>query len=200
MNWIFLNGSSPLAYRRTRFSISFRERIDLGFEGQEFVNEVHVFDETVIVFCDLQEGHEVVGLLLLHLLSERAEDLLDLGAVDLAAAVLVEDLETLDVVLLAAGVGGDSLRLLQDRVEVGELDSLSTQFGGSSELLDRLVGEGAAEGSEDVAQVEGVNIVAFVGLVEDHESVLCFAHGECDEINRTKGIPVKNPLKREDPH
>ena len=30
-----------------------------------------------------------------------------------------------------------------------------TQFGGSSELLDGLVGEGAAEGSEDVAQVEG---------------------------------------------
>merc|ERR1712142_155031 len=31
-------------------------------------------------------------------------------------------------------------------------------------------------GAEDVAQVEGINIVAFVGLVEDNESVLSFTH------------------------
>ena len=57
-------------------------------------------------------------------LTERAKDLLDLSAVDFAAAVLVEDLEAFDVVLLASGVGGDALRLLQNWVEIGELDPL----------------------------------------------------------------------------
>ncbi len=52
--------------------------------------------------------------------------MLDLSAVDLAAAVLVEDLKALDVILLAARVGGDALRLLQDRVEISELDAAGT--------------------------------------------------------------------------
>jgi len=76
---------------------------------------------------------------------------------------------------LALSIVVDSLSLLQDRVEVGDLDSSSPQLGGSSELNDGFVGESAAEGSEDVAQVEGVDIVALVGLVEDHECVLSFA-------------------------
>ena len=45
-------------------------------------------------------------------LTERAKDLLDLGAVDLLAAVLVEDFEAFNIVLFASGVGGDSLGLL----------------------------------------------------------------------------------------
>ena len=59
-------------------------------------------------------------------LTERAKDLLDLGAVDLLAAVLVEDFEAFDVVLFAAGIGGDSLRLRQNWVEIRERDPLGT--------------------------------------------------------------------------
>merc|ERR1712042_307896 len=99
---------------------------------------------------------------------ERAKDLLGLGAVDLLAAVLVEDLEAFNVVLFASGVSGDSLRLLQNWVEVGEGDPLGTQFGGSSELNDGFVGESASKSSQDVAQVKGINIIAFVGLVENN--------------------------------
>ena len=58
--------------------------------------------------------------------TERAKDLLDLGAVDLLAAVLVEDFEAFNVVLFASSVSGDSLRLLQNWVEVGKGDPLGT--------------------------------------------------------------------------
>merc|ERR1712228_24499 len=150
--------------------------IYLGFEGQEFFNEVHVHDEAIIILLDVQKGHDVVGFFLLHLLSERAKDLLDLGAVDLLAAVLVEDFEAFNVVLFASGVSGDSLRLLQDRVEIGKGDPLGTQFGGSSELNDGFVGESASKSSQDVAQVKGINIIAFVGLVENNKGVLRFTH------------------------
>jgi len=150
--------------------------IYLGFEGQKFVNEVHVHDETIIILLDVQEGHDVVGFLLLHLLSERAKNLFDLGAVDLLGAVLVEDFEAFDVVLFAAGIGGDSLRLRQNWVEIRERDPLGTQFGGSSELNDGFVGESASKSSQDVAQVEGINIIALVGLVENNKGVLRFTH------------------------
>merc|ERR1719283_366802 len=128
------------------------------------------------IFLDVQKGHDVVGFLLLHLLSERAKDLLDLSAVDLLAAVLVEDFEAFNVVLFASGVGGDSLRLRQNWVEVGKGDPLGTQFGGSSEFNDGFVGESASKSSQDVAQVEGINIIAFVGLVENNKGVLRFTH------------------------
>merc|ERR1719245_1004425 len=163
--------------------------IYLGFEGQEFFNEVHVHDEAIIILLDVQKGHDVVGFLLLHLLSERAKDLLDLSAVDLLAAVLVEDFEAFNVVLFASGVSGDSLRLLQDRVEVCKGDPLGTQLGGSSELNDGFVGESASKSSQDVAQIKGVDVIAFVGLVENHESVLGFTH-DC----RTRSTAKKELL------
>merc|ERR550534_2975032 len=140
-----INGTFPLIYRRNNFDYGRIGMIYLGFEGQEFFNEVHVHDEAIIILLDVQKGHDVVGFLLLHLLSERAKDLLDLGAVDLLAAVLVKDFEAFNVVLFASGVSGDSLRLLQDRVEIGKGDPLSTQFGGSSEFNDGFVGESASK-------------------------------------------------------
>merc|ERR550534_1428283 len=171
-----INGTFPLIYRRNNFDYGRFGMIYLSFEGQEFFNEVHVHDEAIIILLDVQKSHDVVGFLLLHLLSERAKDLLDLGAVDLLAAVLVEDFEALNVVLFASGVSGDSLRLLQDRVEIGKGDPLGTQFGGSSEFNDGFVGESASKSSQDIAQVKGINIIAFVGLVENNKGVLRFTH------------------------
>merc|ERR550534_1234143 len=174
-----INGTFPLIYRRNNFDYGRFGMIYLGFEGQEFFNEVHVHDEAIIILLDVQEGHDVIGFLLLHLLSERAKDLLDLGAVDLLAAVLVEDFEALNVVLFASSVSGDSLRLLQNWVEIGEIDSFSAQLSCSTKLKDRFVGQHASKSSQDVAQIKGIHVIAFVGLVENDECFLCFTHVFC---------------------
>merc|ERR1711915_1101764 len=137
----------------------------------------------------LQNGD---SLFLLHFFGERAKDLLDLGAVDLLAAVLVEDFEAFNVVLFASGVSGDSLRLLQNRVEIGEIDSFSAQFSCSTELNDGFVGESASKSSQDIAQIKGIHVIAFVGLVENDECFLCFTHVFWCRV------VLKYPFQRED--
>merc|ERR1719187_373883 len=131
--------------------------------------------------------------------SERAKDLLDLSAVDLAAAVFVEDLKAFNVVFFAAGVASDALRLLQDGVEVGELDPLGAQLGGSTKLDDRFVGQNASKSSQNIAQVKGVDIIAFISFVENNERVLCFTH-DCEMRSTVKKelSVLKYPFKRGD--
>merc|ERR1719423_602455 len=99
---------------------------------------------------------------------------------------LVDEVHVADHVLLIGdnaekvaelvGFGGVGLDGGEDGTEVGEGDALLAQLLSASVGGDGGVGHVAAQGAEDVAQVEGVDIVALVGLVEDDESVLSLRH------------------------
>jgi len=145
---------------------------NLGGGSQELVNEVHVADHVVLIGDESEEGDELLSFLGLQLLTERGEDVEDLSKGDLASAVLVEDLQALNVILLAAGGGGVGLGGGQDGEEVGESNALLAQLGSASSGHDGSVGHVAAQSAEDVADVEGVDIIALVSLVEDDESIL----------------------------
>jgi len=145
---------------------------NLGGGSQELVNEVHVADHVVLIGDESEEGDELLSFLGLQLLTERGEDVEDLSKGDLASAVLVEDLQALNVILLAAGGGGVGLDGGQDGEEVGESHALLAQLGSASSGDDGSVGHVAAQSAEDVADVEGVDIIALVSLVEDDESIL----------------------------
>jgi len=144
--------------------------------GEKLVDELHVWDHVLIIGNKAEKSAELVSLITLKLLAQGHEDVLNLGEGDFAGAVLVEDLQAFNVVLLDSGRGGVGLDGGEDGAEVGEGDSLLAQGLGASVGSDGGVGHVAAQGAEDVAQVEGINIVAFVGLVEDNESVLSFTH------------------------
>merc|ERR1719259_1586436 len=149
---------------------------DLSGGGEELVDEVHVADHVLLIGDNAEKVAELVGFGVVELLTQGAENVLDLGKGDLAAAVLVEDLQALNVILLAARGGGVGLDGGEDGAEVGEGDALLAQLLGATVGGDGGVGHVAAQGAEDVAQVEGVDIVALVGLVEDDESVLSLRH------------------------
>merc|ERR1719423_7158 len=153
-----------------------RTETDLSGGGEELVDEVHVADHVLLIGDNAEKVAELVGFGVVELLTQGAENVLDLGKGDLAAAVLVEDLQALNVILLAAGGGGVGLDGGEDGAEVGEGDALLAQLLGATVGGDGGVGHVAAQGAEDVAQVEGVDIVALVGLVEDDESVLSLRH------------------------
>merc|ERR1719394_1060219 len=140
------------------------EEENLGGGGQELVDEIHVADHVILISLEAEERNE--------LLAERGEDVEDLRKGDLASAVLVEDLQAFNVVLLASGGGGVGLGGGEDGEEVGEGDSLLSQLGGATGGDDGGVGHVAAQSAEDVADVEGVDIIALVSLVEDDESIL----------------------------
>merc|ERR1712112_460422 len=61
------------------------------------------------------------------LLAQGHEDVLNLGEGDFAGAVLVEDLQAFNVILLDSGRGGVGLDGGEDGAEVGEGDSLHAQ-------------------------------------------------------------------------
>jgi len=149
---------------------------DLGGGGEELVNELHVADVVLLISDNAEELAELGGLVLLELLAEGAENVLDLGEGDLARTLLVEDLQALNVILLDSGGGEVGLDGGEDGAEVGEGDALLAQLLGATVGGDGGVGHVAAQSTEDVAQVEGVDIVALVGLVEDDESVLSLRH------------------------
>ena len=65
---------------------------DLSGGGEKLVDELHVSDVVVLIGDDSEKNAELVGIVVLELLSQGAEDVLDLGQGDLAATVLVEDL------------------------------------------------------------------------------------------------------------
>jgi len=148
------------------------EEENLGGGGQELVDEIHVADHVILISLEAEEGDELLGFVGLELLAEGGEDVEDLGKGDLASAVLVEDLQAFNVVLLASGGGGVGLGGGEDGEEVGEGDSLLSQLGGATGGDDGGVGHVAAQSAEDVADVEGVDIIALVSLVEDDESIL----------------------------
>merc|ERR1719259_280529 len=149
---------------------------DLSGGGEELVDEVHVADHVFLIGDNAEKVAELVGFGVVELLTQGAENVLDLGKGDLAAAVLVEDLQALNVILLAAGGGGVGLDGGEDGAEVGEGDAPLTQLLGATVGGVGGVGHVAAQSTKDVAQVEGVDIVALVGLVEDDESVLSLRH------------------------
>jgi len=160
--------------------VLFEEQRHLVGSGKELVDEVHVGDVVLLISDDAEEFAELGGFGVLELLTERAEDVLDLRERDLAGTLLVEDLQAFNVVLLDSGGGGVGLDGGEDGLEVGEGDSLLAQLGGASGGLDGGVGHVAAQSAEDVAQVESVDIIALVGLVEDDESVLGFGFRHFD--------------------
>jgi len=158
----------------------FGEQRHLVGSGKELVDEVHVGDVVLLISDDAEKFAELGSFVVLELLTERAEDVLDLREGDLAGTLLVEDLQAFNVVLLDSGGGGVGLDGGEDGLEVGESDSLLAQLGGATGGFDGSVGHVAAQSAEDVAQVESVDIVALVGLVEDDESVLGFGFRHFD--------------------
>merc|ERR1719193_2734602 len=154
----------------------------LGGGSEKLVDEFHVRDHVLFIGNKAEKSAEFVRLITLELLAQGHEDVLDLGEGDFAGAVLVEDLQAFNVVLLYSGSGGVGLDGGEDGAEVGEGDSLLAQRLGASVGSDGCVGHVAAQRAEDVAQVEGIDIVAFVGLVEDNESVLSFTHFDLEDF------------------
>jgi len=144
----------------------------LGAGSEQLLNEHHVFDVAFIILNHSEEFHELVGLTSLELLSERTQAVADLGQGDFASALLVKDFQALDVVLLETGgwlVGQD---FVENGKKLVESDSLLAESLGHSFLRAFGVGDVDAESAEDVAQVEGVHVVALVVLIEDDESIL----------------------------
>jgi len=144
----------------------------LGGGGQQFVDEIHVADHVVLVRDDSEEFAELFSFGTVQLLAEGREDVEDLGKRNFASAVLVEDLQAFNVVLLDSGGGGVGFDGGENWKEIGESESLLAQSFGTTGSDDHGVGHVAAESAEDVAQIESIDIVAFVGFVEDDESVL----------------------------
>merc|ERR1712168_1201630 len=123
----------------------------LGGGSQQFVDQLHVADHVLIVSLHFEEGDELLSLGGFQLLAEGGEDVEDLGKGALARAVLVEDLQAFNVVLLASGGGGVGLGGGEDGEEVGEGDSLLSQLGGATGGDDGGVGHVAAQSAENVA-------------------------------------------------
>merc|ERR1711990_1009221 len=133
---------------------------------------------TMSVNRDLVGGGEKLakhdGFGVLELLAQGAEDVLDLWEGDFAGALLVEDLQAFNVILLDSRGRGIGLDGGENGEEIGEGDALDAEGIGATGCEDRGVGHVAAQSAEDVAQIESIDISAFVGLVEDDESILSF--------------------------
>merc|ERR1711872_235875 len=99
----------------------------LSGSGEKLVDELHVWDHILLIGNKAEKIAELVGLITLELLAQGREDVLDLGEGDFAGAVLVEDLQAFNVVLLDSGSGGIGLDGGEDGAEVGEGDSLLAQ-------------------------------------------------------------------------
>jgi len=151
------------------------ESRDLGGSGEKLVDELHVADVIFLIGDNAEKRAELGSLVLLELLSEGAENVLDLGKGDLAGTLLVEDLQAFNVVLLDSGGGEVGLDGGEDGLEVGEGDALDAESISAAGSEDGSVGHVAAQSAEDVAQIKGVNVGAFVGLVENDESILSFS-------------------------
>jgi len=147
---------------------------DLVGGGEKFVDEIHVGDVVLLIGNDTEKLAKLVGFGVLELLAQRAEDVLDLWERDFAGALLVEDLQAFNVILLDSRGRGVGLDGGENGEEIGEGDALDAEGVGATGCEDRGVGHVAAQSAEDVAQIESIDISAFVGLVEDDESILSF--------------------------
>ena len=136
----------------------------MSLASEEHADKLLVVDVAVLV---LEAGEQLLGLLVAEAFAERGEQVAELGRVDHAAAVLVEDAQALDEVLLGGGV----LLLAQvlvDGQELLERDTLDVQV--LEALLDLGLSRIQAEGAYDLA--EAVLRYALVALiVEQRERV-----------------------------
>merc|ERR1719414_1274732 len=69
----------------------------LCFERQQLVDQIHVFDVSVLVFSDAKEVDQLISLFRLQFLRKGAENLFDFGAGNVARSVFVEDFEAFDL-------------------------------------------------------------------------------------------------------
>merc|ERR1719219_477636 len=147
----------------------------ISWVSHEVLDEGLVLHSTVAV--DLDTLEDLIDLLLLEALTEGGEDVLDLDGEHVTVALLVEDLHTLEEVLLGTG-GWELANGSQNWEELikGDLLSIEISFGwlllasveGSLPLL---VGWGPAEGSDGATDLVPVDL-ALALVIEEFPVVL----------------------------
>ena len=137
----------------------------LGLAGQS-VQEGHVGEQAVLVLGVAQLSEQLLHIVLGHLVAEVAEDVVQLGEHHGAVAVLVVELEQLQVFVVSSlGVGGghSGLHLLNDVVVLGELLALLVGLSlGDTGLL----GDVQTKGVHDVSEEEQVDLAFAIPVVD----------------------------------
>jgi len=137
----------------------------LGLAGQS-VQEGHVGEQTILVLGIAKLSEQFLDIVLGHLVTEVAEDVVKLSEHHGAVAVFVVELEELQVVSVGSlGVrgGNGGLDLLDDIVVLGELLALlvSLSLGDAS-----LLGNVQAQSVHDVSEEEQVNLAFAIPVVD----------------------------------
>merc|ERR1719219_1220839 len=146
----------------------------LGLAGQS-VQEGHVGEQAVLVLGLAQLSEQVLHVGLGDLVTEVAKDVVQLGQHHSAVAVLVVELQQLQVVVVASlGVGGGhgGLHLLHNIVVLGELLALLVGLSlGDTGLL----GDVQTKGVHDVSEEEQVDLAFAIPVVDVADVLnLCF--------------------------
>jgi len=118
--------------------------------------EGFIRNESIVILWITALLDEDVHLLPLQLLSEGEEDVLQLTQHHCSVLHLVVQLETLDKVLVGAGVLG-LLDLRVDGEELLELDELLSLLLGATQFFNHLEGGVLVEPPQTVAQIEQVH-------------------------------------------
>ena len=113
----------------------------LGLAG-ESVQEGHVGEHTILILGVAQLSKQLLDIILGHIISEVAEDVVQLGQHHGAVAVLVIELQQLQVVIvgsLAVRSGNSGLALLNHLIVLGELLALLVSLSLGNTGLQRIV-------------------------------------------------------------
>merc|ERR1712212_31258 len=146
----------------------------LGLASQP-VEEGHVGEQTILILGVTELSEQLLDIVLGNLVTEIAEDVVELRQHHGAVAVLVVELEELQVVVVGAlGVGGGNsgLDLLHHIVVLGELLSLlvSLTLGDTG-----LLGDVQAKSVHHVSEEEEVNLAFAIPVVDVADVLdLCF--------------------------
>ena len=134
--------------------------------ASEPVQEGHVGEQTILVLGVTQLSEQLLDVVLGDLVTEVAEDVVQLSQHHGAVAVLVVQLEELQVVVVGAlrvGGGDSGLALLHDIVVLGELLALLVGLSlGDTGLL----GDVQAESVHDVSEEEEINLAFAIPVVD----------------------------------
>jgi len=146
----------------------------LGLSGQS-VQEGHVGEQTILVLGVTQLSEQVLHIGLGHLVTEVAEDVVQLSEHHGAVAVFVVELEELKVVgvgSLGVGGGNGGLALLDNVVVLGELLALLVGLSlGDTGLL----GDVQAKSVHDVSEEEEIDLAFAIPVVDVADVLdLCF--------------------------
>ena len=145
-----------------------RHHCTVDFLGlaSEPVQEGHVGEQTILVLGVTQLSEQLLDVVLGDLVTEVAEDVVQLSQHHGAVAVLVVQLEELQVVVVGAlrvGGGDSGLALLHDIVVLGELLALlvSLTLGDTG-----LLGDVQAKSVHHVSEEEEVNLAFAIPVVD----------------------------------